>query len=52
MNDSSRDNERQQITTSGRTSDNESYNDWQRVIQRVTTRDNELQRMTVSRHFG
>ena len=39
-------NEWQQITTSGRTNDNEQYNEWQRVGQRVTTNDNGWQRMT------
>ena len=47
-------------TTSGITSDNEWqqvatndewYNEWQRVVQRVETGDNEWQRMTISGCF-
>ena len=34
--------------TIGTTSDNDWYNEWQRVIQRVTTNDNEWQRVTTS----
>ena len=36
------------MTTSGITSDNEWYNEWQWVVQRVTTNDSEWQRMTAS----
>ena len=36
------------MTTSGITSDNEWYNEWQWVVQRVTTNDSEWQRMTTS----
>ena len=31
------------MTTSGTTSDNEWYKEWQRVVQQVTTNDNEWQ---------
>ena len=34
--------------TSGASSDNEWYNEWQRVVQRVTTNDNEWQRVTTN----
>ena len=38
------DNEWERMTTF----DNEWYNEWQRVLQRVTTNDNEWQRITTS----
>ena len=34
--------------TSDTSSDNEWYNEWQRVVQRETTRDNEWQRLTTN----
>ena len=34
--------------TIGTSSDNEWYNEWQRVVQRVTTNDNEWQRVTTN----
>ena len=40
------DNERQRMTSSGKTNDNEWYNEWQRVVQQVTTNDSKRQQVT------
>ena len=40
------DNERQRMTSSGKTNDNEWYKEWQRVVQQVTTNDSKQQQVT------